>query len=76
MSRQTLLAIQQNFFGTLIIDGLGFVLAFIGVINPLFAALIHVGSELVFMANSARLLIDSGTKDPKALEVLQRAKYK
>ena len=52
-------AIKQNFFGTLFVDGLGFILAFIGVINPLLAAIIHVSSELVFMTNSARLMIDS-----------------
>ncbi|MGC2573835.1 MAG: cation-translocating P-type ATPase [Candidatus Nitrosopolaris sp.] len=58
-SRQSLFAIKQNFFGTLFVDGLGFILAFVGVINPLLAAIIHVSSELVFMANSARLIIDS-----------------
>ena len=57
-SRQALLAVQQNFFGTLFIDGLGFILAFFGFINPLLAAIIRVSSELVFMINSARLLID------------------
>ncbi|MGA8080856.1 MAG: hypothetical protein WB988_03270 [Candidatus Nitrosopolaris sp.] len=34
-------------------------MAFVGVINPLLAAIIHVSSELVFMTNSARLMIDS-----------------
>jgi P-type E1-E2 ATPase len=58
-SRQSLFAIKQNFFGTLFVDGLGFILAFVGVINPLLAAVIHVSSELVFMTNSARLMIDS-----------------
>jgi cation transport ATPase len=57
-SRQSLFAIKQNFFGTLVVDGLGFILAFVGVINPLLAAIIHVSSELVFMTNSARLMID------------------
>jgi heavy metal translocating P-type ATPase len=58
-SRQSLFAIKQNFFGTLFVDGLGFILAFVGIINPLLAAIIHVSSELVFMTNSARLIIDS-----------------
>jgi P-type E1-E2 ATPase len=58
-SRQSLFAIKQNFFGTLFVDGLGFILAFVGLINPLLAAIIHVSSELVFMTNSARLIIDS-----------------
>jgi heavy metal translocating P-type ATPase len=57
-SRQSLFAIKQNFFGTLSVDGLGFILAFVGLINPLLAAIIHVSSELVFMTNSARLMID------------------
>ncbi|TBR08578.1 MAG: cation-translocating P-type ATPase [Candidatus Nitrosotenuis sp.] len=57
-SRQSIFAIRQNFFGTLGVDGLGIFLAFTGHINPLLAALIHVSSELVFMANSARLILD------------------
>lgn len=57
-SRQSIFAVKQNFFGTLGVDGLGFILAFTGHINPLLAALIHVASELVFMTNSARLIID------------------
>ena len=38
-SRQSLFAIKQNFFGTLFVDGLGFIVAFVGVINPLLAEL-------------------------------------
>jgi P-type Cu+ transporter len=60
-SRQALCTIQENFFGTLFIDGLGFILAFVGILNPLSAAIIHVSSELIFMINSARFLIH--TKD-------------
>lgn len=58
VSRQAFSTIQQNFFGTLFIDGLGFILAFAGVLNPLVAAVIHVSSELIFMANSSRNLLD------------------
>lgn len=57
-SKQSIFAIRQNFFGTLGVDGLGFILAFTGHINPLLAALIHVSSELVFMVNSTRLILD------------------
>ena len=57
-SRQSIFAVRQNYFGTLGVDGFGFILAFTGHINPLLAALIHVSSELVFMVNSARLIID------------------
>ncbi len=55
-SRRTIFTIKQNFVGTLLIDGLGFVLAFVGLLNPLLAAFIHISSELLFMVNSARLL--------------------
>jgi cation transport ATPase len=48
--------INQNFAGTLIVDGLGVLLAAFGLLNPMLAAFIHVGSELAFIANSARLL--------------------
>lgn len=48
--------ILENFYGTLIVDGIGLALAFDGLLNPLFAAGIHVVSELVFILNSARLI--------------------
>ena len=55
-SKQAYKVILQNFYGTLIVDGLGLALAFDGLLNPLFAAGIHVASELVFILNSARLI--------------------
>ena len=55
-SRKTIFTIKQNFFGTLAVDGFGFILAFAGILHPLLAAFIHVSSELLFMINSARLL--------------------
>ena len=55
-SKQAYGVILQNFYGTLIIDGIGLALAFDGLLNPLFAAGIHVVSELVFILNSARLI--------------------
>lgn len=45
-----------NFVGTLLVDGVGMGLAALGMLNPLFAAFIHVSSELAFILNSARLL--------------------
>jgi Cd2+/Zn2+-exporting ATPase/Cu+-exporting ATPase len=45
-----------NFAGTLAVDSIGMALAAIGLLNPLFAAFIHVSSELGFILNSARLL--------------------
>ena len=55
-SQGTLFTIKQNFFGTLFIDAVGFILAFVGLLNPLLAAFIHVVSELIFLVNSARLV--------------------
>jgi Cd2+/Zn2+-exporting ATPase/Cu+-exporting ATPase len=45
-----------NFAGTLLVDTFGMGLAAFGLLNPLFAAFIHVSSELTFILNSARLL--------------------
>src|SRR3989475_312749 len=55
-SKEAYGVIMQNFYGTLIVDGIGLGLAFEGLLNPLFAAGIHVVSELVFILNSARLI--------------------
>ena len=51
--------IMFNFWGTLIIDIFGMLLAFLGLLAPIAAALIHVGSELAFILNSARLFRSS-----------------
>jgi heavy metal translocating P-type ATPase len=45
-----------NFWGTVFVDGAGVVLAAMGILNPVLAALVHVSSELFFILNSARLL--------------------
>jgi heavy metal translocating P-type ATPase len=47
--------IMFNFWGTIAVDTLGIILAFCGLLAPIIAALIHVGSELAFILNSARL---------------------
>jgi heavy metal translocating P-type ATPase len=47
--------IMFNFWGTMLVDTVGIVLAFFGLLAPIVAALIHVGSELTFILNSARL---------------------
>jgi Cd2+/Zn2+-exporting ATPase/Cu+-exporting ATPase len=47
--------IMFNFWGTIAVDTLGIGLAFFGLLAPIIAALIHVGSELAFILNSARL---------------------
>ncbi len=56
IARKTRGIIWQNFTGTLLVDALGIGLAACGYLNPLLAAAIHVGSELAFLMNSARLL--------------------
>src|SRR5436190_152533 len=47
--------IMFNFWGTILVDTAGIALAFFGLLAPIIAALIHVGSELGFILNSARL---------------------
>ncbi|MCS5712899.1 heavy metal translocating P-type ATPase [Candidatus Berkiella aquae] len=48
--------IWQNFIGTVVVDVVGVGLAAFGLLNPLFAAFIHVASEMAFILNSTRLL--------------------
>ncbi len=48
--------IMQNFYGTLLVDALGMAFAAAGLLTPLWAAFIHVSSELGFILNSTRLL--------------------
>lgn len=55
IARRCRRVIWCNFAGTLLVDGVGIALAFCGLLNPLMAAFIHVGSEIAFMFNSARL---------------------
>jgi heavy metal translocating P-type ATPase len=54
--RRAFRTIMTNFYGTLLVDGIGITLAFFGLLNPLLAAGIHVISELVFILNAARLI--------------------
>ncbi len=56
ISKRARSTILQNFAGTLGVDGVGVVLAFVGVLNPLLAAALHVFSEFAFLANSTRLV--------------------
>ena len=55
ISRQCLRVVSFNFWGTIVVDAVGIVLAFFGYLSPLLAALIHVTSEMGFILNSARL---------------------
>ncbi len=56
LARRCRRIIWFNFYGTLLVDGVGMGLAAFGMLNPLLAAFIHVSSELIFILNSARLL--------------------
>jgi len=56
ISRRCRAIIMANFAGTLTVDSVGVLLAALGLLNPVLAALIHVSSELLFILNSARLL--------------------
>ena len=56
ISKQSLRVIMFNFWGTIIVDVIGVSLAFFQILTPHSAALIHVGSELGFILNSARLV--------------------
>lgn len=56
IARRTKAIVMQNFAGTIAVDSLGILLAAFGLLNPLFAAFIHVTSELTFILNSTRML--------------------
>jgi len=56
VSRRCRSIIMQNFTGTLVVDSVGVGMAAVGFLNPLFAAFIHVSSEMAFILNSTRLL--------------------
>jgi len=56
MSKTAYRTIMQNFYGTVSVDSLGVILAFLGFLNPLLAAVIHVVSEFTFIMNSAKLI--------------------
>lgn len=58
--------IMFNFAGTVAIDVLGIAAVMLGFVGPVAAVLIHVGSELAFILNSARLL--SFSQKDKALD--------
>lgn len=55
ISRRCYSVIMFNFWGTILVDAIGIALACVGLLSPIIAALIHVGSELAFILNSARL---------------------
>jgi heavy metal translocating P-type ATPase len=56
LARRCRRIILFNFAGTLMVDAAGMGLAAFGLLSPIFAAFVHVSSELFFILNSARLL--------------------
>jgi heavy metal translocating P-type ATPase len=56
VARRARRIVMSNFIGTISVDLVGMVLAALGFLGPLIAAFIHVGSESVFILNSARLI--------------------
>jgi Cd2+/Zn2+-exporting ATPase/Cu+-exporting ATPase len=65
IARRTRRIIWANFLGTIGVDAVGIGLAAFGLLNPLFAAFIHVASELTFILNSARLLPPRSSAEPR-----------
>jgi len=56
IARRARRIVLTNFIGTIAVDLIGMALAATGVIGPVLAAVIHVGSESAFILNSARLI--------------------
>lgn len=56
LARRTRSIIWFNFAGTVLVDLLGIAAAMTGLIGPVGASVIHTGSELAFILNSARLI--------------------
>lgn len=48
--------VMTNFLGTITVDLIGMLLAACGLLGPVLAAIVHVGSESAFILNSARLI--------------------
>ena len=55
IARRARRVIMANFIGTIAVDAVAMGLAALGMLGPIAAALVHVGSESAFILNSARL---------------------
>ncbi len=56
IARRARRIVMANFAGTIAVDLAGMILAGLGILAPVAAALVHVGSESAFILNSARLI--------------------
>jgi Cu+-exporting ATPase len=64
IARRTKAIVMQNSVGTIAVDSLGILLAAFGLLSPLFAAFIHVTSELTLILNSTRMLAPPEARSP------------
>ncbi|ARD41244.1 heavy metal translocating P-type ATPase [Actinomyces gaoshouyii] len=55
IARKARRVIMANFIGTIAVDAVAMGMAALGLLGPIAAALVHVGSESAFILNSARL---------------------
>ncbi|MDR1264121.1 MAG: cation-translocating P-type ATPase [Propionibacteriaceae bacterium] len=62
VARRARRIVMFNFCGTIAVDLVGMVLAAVGLLGPVGAALVHVGSETAFILNSARLIPGRGVR--------------
>lgn len=56
VARRARRIVMVNFIGTIAVDLIGIGLAAAGLLSPIMAAFVHVGSETAFILNSARLI--------------------
>ena len=56
IARRARRIVLANFIGTIAVDLVGMALAALGILGPVLAAIVHVGSESAFILNSARLI--------------------
>ncbi len=66
LARRTVTTIRQNLFWAFAYNGVGIGLATMGWLNPIWAAVAMVGSSLLVIWNSLRLMSIPGAMDPAA----------
>jgi heavy metal translocating P-type ATPase len=67
IARRARRIVLANFIGTIAVDLVGMALAALGILGPVLAAIVHVGSESAFILNSARLV--PGRQAPRSAAV-------
>lgn len=69
IARRARRIIMVNFIGTVVVDLAGMILAGVGILGPVLAAVVHVSSETAFILNSARLIPGRTREMPAARPV-------